>query len=194
MFISIILTSILISPYLIRNYINFDSFVITKSFGYNLLKGNNPEFRVEGNFEFIEKEHNRKDLKIKTEKNYEIVLDNYYKEKALEYISENPSKFIFNYVEKVFAFLFLDLNSSYKNYYNIFHIIPKLLLSISSIIGCIIMFKKKGFMQYISCYFIFNILLFSIFFILPRYNLILLPVQVLFTVELYKYALRKFIN
>ena len=193
-FISIILTSILISPYLIRNYINFDSFVITKSFGYNLLKGNNPEFRVEGNFEFIEKVHNRKDLKIKTEKNYEIVLDNYYKEKALEYISENPLKFIFNYVEKVFAFLFLDLNSSYKNYYNIFHIIPKLLLSISSIIGCIIMFKKKGFMQYISCYFIFNILLFSIFFILPRYNLILLPVQVLFTVELYKYALRKFIN
>ena len=193
-FTSIILTSLLISPYLIRNYINFDSFVITKSFGYNLLKGNNPEFRVEGNYKFIEKEHNRKDLKIKTEKNYEIVLDNYYKEKALEYIAENPFKFIFNYVEKVFAFLILDLNSSYKNYYNIFHIIPKLLLSISSIIGSIIVFKKKGFMQYISCYFICNILLFSIFFILPRYNLILLPVQVLFTVELYKYLLRKFFN
>ena len=193
-FTSIILASLLISPYLVRNYLNFNSFIITKSFGYNLLKGNNPEFKVEGNFKFIEKEHNRKDLRIKTEENYEIVLDNYYKEKAFEYIAANPFKFLFNYVEKVFAFIFLDLNSSYKNYYNILHIIPKLFLSISSILGSIIIFKKKGFTQYISFYFICNILFFSIFFILPRYSLILLPVQVLLTVELYKYLSRKFFN
>ena len=55
--------SLVISPYLIRNYINFDSFVITKSFGYNLLKGNNPEFKVEGNYEYIEKEYVEKILK-----------------------------------------------------------------------------------------------------------------------------------
>tara|TARA_Y100001958_G_C21225749_1_gene551161 strand:- start:319 stop:1560 length:1242 start_codon:yes stop_codon:yes gene_type:complete len=193
-FISLILSSLVISPYLIRNYINFDSFVITKSFGYNLLKGNNPEFKVEGNYEYIEKEYDRKNLNIKTDLNYEINLDNFYKKKAINYIFNEPFQFFLNYIKKVFAFLFLDLNSSYNNYYNFFHIIPKLLLSISSILGISILLKKKGFGQYISCYFILSILFFSIFFILPRYNLILLPIQVLVTVDLFKYILRKFFN
>ena len=39
---SIIISIIVISPYLKRNYENFDTLVITKSLGYNLLKGNNP--------------------------------------------------------------------------------------------------------------------------------------------------------
>ena len=128
-FISLILSSLVISPYLIRNYINFDSFVITKSFGYNLLKGNNPEFKVEGNYEYIEKEYDRKNLKIKTDLNYEINLDNFYKKKAINYIFNEPFQFFLNYIKKVFAFLFLDLNSSYNNFF--FYIIPKLLLSIS---------------------------------------------------------------
>ena len=39
--ISLIISLIVISPYLNRNYQNFDTLVLTKSFGYNLLKGNN---------------------------------------------------------------------------------------------------------------------------------------------------------
>ena len=47
--ISLIISLIAISPYLKRNYENFDKyFLLTKSFGYNLLKGNNPETKVEG--------------------------------------------------------------------------------------------------------------------------------------------------
>ena len=39
-----------------RAYKNFNDLILTKSFGYNLLKGNNPEFKVEGNPNFIEKQ------------------------------------------------------------------------------------------------------------------------------------------
>ena len=51
--ISLIISLIAISPYLKRNYENFDKyFLLTKSFGYNLLKGNNPETKVEGYVQF----------------------------------------------------------------------------------------------------------------------------------------------
>ena len=61
-----------ISPYLKRNFDNFGTIVITKSFGYNLLKGNNEEQKVEGSVDFIKKNFNQKDLNIKTDNNYEI--------------------------------------------------------------------------------------------------------------------------
>ena len=46
--------------YLVRNYYQFNAFTITKSFGYNLLKGNNPSFKVEGNPTYIENEFKEK--------------------------------------------------------------------------------------------------------------------------------------
>ena len=194
LFISILISMIVISPYISRNYYHFNTITITKSFGYNLLKGNNKEFKVEGNPSFIEREFNRNNLNIKLDKKYEINLDNFYKERALEYIIDNPKEFLLNYFKKVFAFLFLDMNSSYKNYYNLFHIIPKIMLSFFSIFGAIIVLRKKGFLQYLSLYFFCNIFLFSIFFILPRYSLILLPVQILLSLESIKFLFRKFFN
>ena len=102
--ISLIVTILVVSPYLIRNYYQFNTFTITKSFGYNLLKGNNPDFKVEGNPGFIEKEFNREKLRIKTDKNYEIKLDNFYREKALEFIKENPSFYVKNYFIRQYLF------------------------------------------------------------------------------------------
>ena len=189
-----IITSFILSPYIIRNYKNFNNLILTKSFGYNLLKGNNPEFKVEGNPDFIEKQYNKKDLNIETNNFYEIKLDDFYKDKSIKYIKNNPLNYISNYFTKVLSFLFIDLNSSYQNYYNILHIIPKLILSFTSILGGILVFRKKGFLQYLSIYFFSNILFFSIFFILPRYSLILMPIQILLSVEFFKYFLRKFFN
>ena len=74
--ISVILTIMICSPYLIRNYNYFETFVLTKSFGYNLLKGNNSTFTVEGSPEYIEKNFDRKNLKIKANNKYEIEVDN----------------------------------------------------------------------------------------------------------------------
>ena len=78
--ISAILTILVISPYLVRNYYNFNTLVLTKSFGYNLLKGNNPTLKAEGNPSFIEEAFDRKNLNIKADNRYEINLDNFYKE------------------------------------------------------------------------------------------------------------------
>ena len=177
-----------------RNYYQFNTFTITKSFGYNLLKGNNPNFKVEGNPTYIETEFERKELDILINNKYEINLDNFYKEKAIENIKLDPLKYLLNYFKKILSFLTIDINSSYENYYNIFHIIPKLMLSLLSLFGGIIALKRRGFLQYLSIYYFSTILFFSIFFILPRYSLILLPVQILLSLEFLKSLLRKFIN
>jgi hypothetical protein len=184
--------SLTISPYLIRNYNNFETFVITKSFGYNLLKGNNPEFKVEGNLSFIQNNYNRESLTIKTNNLYEIKLDDFYKETAIKFIKQNPEEYLKNYFLKIFSFTFIDLTSSNEKYYNLMHIVPKIILSILSLFGGIIMLRKKNFFQYLSIYYFSNIFFFSIFFILPRYSLILLPVQILLSLEFVKFLQRKF--
>ena len=192
--LSLFITILVISPYLNRNYQQFDTLVLTKSFGYNLLKGNNPSKIIEGNADFINKEFNKQELKIKTDKRYEIKLDNFYKDKAIEYILQDPVAYVKLYFLKIFSFLFIDMKSTYPDYYNIFHIIPKIFLSISSLIGGIMVINKKGFFQYLSIYYFLNILLFSIFFILPRYSLIFLPVQLLLSLEFLRYLKRKLFN
>ena len=40
---------LIVSPYVVRNVILFETITITKSFGYNLWKGNNSNSLVEGN-------------------------------------------------------------------------------------------------------------------------------------------------
>ena len=190
-FISLIISLIIVTPYLKRNYDNFQSIVLTKSLGYNILKGNNPELKIEGSDEFITKNFNQFNLKIKTDNKYEINLDNYYKRKGLEIIKDNPVLYIKLYIYKIFAFLFLDLDSTYPGYYNPLHIFPKLILSLLSFVGLIISLKRKGFFQYLSLYYISNILIFSVFFILPRYSLIILPVQLFLSIEAVKIIFRK---
>ncbi len=189
--ISLFITLLVISPYLIRNYNQFNTFTITKSIGYNLLKGNNPSFKIEGNPSFIDEKFNRENLLIKTDKDYEIKLDNFYKDKALEYLKDEPVFYLKNYFIKVLSFLTFDPYSSYDKYFNIFHLVPKLVLSIFSILGGIVVIKKKGFLQYLSIYFFSNVFFFSIFFILPRYSLILLPIQILLSLEFIKFLIKK---
>ena len=46
------ITIIVISPYLVRNIIQLNTFTITKSVGWNLWKGNNPKAGVEGNSDY----------------------------------------------------------------------------------------------------------------------------------------------
>ena len=185
---------IIISPYLYRNYQIFDQFVLTKSFGYNLLKGNNPSKIIEGNAGFIENQYDIESLKISTDVKYEINLDNFYKDRALEFIKKDPFEYLKLYFLKVFTFLFFDINSTYPHYYNLFHILPKFLVSIASFFGGILSLKKRGFSQFLALYYFFNILLFSVFFILPRYSLICLPVQLLLSIEFFRFLRRKLIN
>ncbi len=189
--ISLLISLIVISPYLQRNYSHFDSFILTKSFGYNLLKGNNPDTKVEGNPFFIEEMYNRASLKIKPDNYYEINLDDFYKKEAFNYISKDPLRYLKYYFFKIFSFIFVDFNSTYPNYYNVFHLFPKVIVSLIATVGGIISLRKKGTFQFLSIFYFCNILLFSIFFILPRYSLILLPVQLLLSAYFIDYLRRK---
>ena len=72
-----------------------------------------------------------------------------------------------------------------------FYVSWQLVLGFVSAIMCL---RRKGFLQYLSLYYFANIFLFSLFFILPRYSLILLPINLLLSLELISFLKRKFIN
>ena len=178
---------VIISPHIMRNYINFNSFILTKSFGYNLLKGNNPETVVQGNPEYMDKVVDSSKILVEKNNRYEINLDNLYRTRAIEHIKDDPLKYIKLYFKKILVFTFFNVSSTYPNYYNILHIVPKIFLSILSLYGGIILLRNSGFLQYISLFYFINIFLFSIFFILPRYSLMLLPIQIILSY----YAVKK---
>ena len=84
--------------------------------------------------------------------------------------------------------MFFDLSATYPNYYSPMHIIPKVLIALSSFIGIILAFRLSvSISNYIILFYLANIGLFSIFFILPRYSLSLLTIQIILSL----YALKK---
>jgi hypothetical protein len=184
--VSFLIIIFLVSPYLIRNYKIFGIITVTKSAGFNLFKGNNPRSTVEGspmlNLEDIKKlspKTYEKAIQIKKQDRYDLIIDNLYMEDAVKFILDDPLRYIKLYFLKLFAFIFFDTNSTYPNYYNLFHIIPKIFISITTIIGIILIINKKSLLSFFSLYYFLNALIFSIFFVLPRYSLSLLPIQII---------------
>ncbi|MBC85459.1 MAG: hypothetical protein CL454_11460 [Acidimicrobiaceae bacterium] len=116
---------------------------------------------------------------------YDVMRDKIFLDEAVNNILENPSKYFVLSLKKAFSIIFINLNSSYKNYYNIYNIIPELVISILAFIGFFKSFTlKKNYLFHIS--YIFYILIFSIFFVLPRYKLLLLPMLIFFSINLIK--------
>jgi len=186
LFLSFLITLIVISPYLIRNYKIFGVVAIAKAEGYDLWKGNNPNSSVEGYAIIQNKNLQMKINELKPTKDYDLKIDRLFKEQALEYIIENPFRYLKLYFKKAAAFLFVNTNSSYPNYYNPLHIIPKLILGITTLIGVFLVRKNESFFSYLSLYYFFSIALFSVFFILPRYSLSLIPIQLLLSAHILK--------
>ena len=189
-------TLLIVSPYLYRNYNIFGVITITKSAGYNLLKGNHPRTKVEGvgMFSNIEKvipevKTQLEDLKSKgPAQNYDLLQDKILMEQAIIFIKDNPLRYINLYIKKFLAFMFFDLSATYPNYYSPMHIIPKVLIALSSFIGIILAFRLSvSISNYFILFYLANIGLFSIFFILPRYSLSLLTIQIILSL----YALKK---
>ena len=185
---SFLITIFLVSPYLVRNYKIFGIITLTKSAGFNLFKGNNPRSTVEGspmlNLEDIKKlstKTYKKAINIKKQDKYDLIIDNLYKEDAINFILDNPLRYIKLYFLKLFAFIFFDTNSTYPNYYNFFHIVPKILIAITTVLGIIFTITKKNLLSFFSLYYCLNAMILSIFFILPRYSLSLLPIQIILT-------------
>ena len=199
--VSVFIIIFLISPYLYRNLNIFGTITITKSSGYNLLKGNHPLTAVEGvgMFNAVEKVIPQTTDKLEELyalgpiKKHDLLKDKILMDQAIEFIKEDPVKYVKLYFKKFFSFLFFDLNSTYPNYYSILHIFPKVLLSISTILGIIFTVSiKKNISNYFILFYLSNIGLFSFFFILPRYSLSLLTVQILMSLYCIEKIKKKF--
>ena len=133
--------------------------------------------------------------KIKKDKFYEINRDKIFLNEAKNNLSKEPKIFFTLFLKKIFSFYFIDLNSSYPYYYNYLNIIPTIIIAILSFFGLINFVRNKNIMyNYFSIYLFSNLLIFSIFFILPRYKLIILPVQIIIAVHFSVYLLNKIIN
>jgi len=186
--ILIVLTTV--SPYLIRNYLIFDKIIIQANFGYNLWKGNNPNAKVEG-FALIENDLQIQREKIPQDKYYRILEDKIFADEAVKNIKREPTKYLVLFFKKVASFMFIDMESTQPNYYNPIHYVPLLLLGVTSLIGIFLTNKKSYRLNYLILIFFFYIIIFSCFFILPRYKLVILPLQIIFTNNLINYVMKK---
>jgi len=97
--ILIVLTFVVMSPWIIRNYLVFHRFIpLSTNSGLNFLIGNNPEATpnsgVNVNIQSIHEEVVRQGLN-------EFDANRYYVEKALSFIRENPTHYIGLYILKV---------------------------------------------------------------------------------------------
>ena len=186
----IIITIIGISPYLYRNYVAFDKFIIHSGFGYNLWKAYNPNAKVEG-YLFVSEELQNKINTVEKNIYYRINEDKIYLEQALTYIKNDPQKYINLYFQRLYSFYFFDLNSSQKNYYNPVHIYPIILVSLLSICGLFTFNKKNNKLNYLVLTFLLLIALYSFFAVLPRYKIFILPFQIILSISYLKYLFEK---
>jgi hypothetical protein len=190
-----LITLLIISPYLYRNYNIFGVITITKSGGYNLLKGNNPRTKPEGTPMFLSIEKVIPEVKNKLDElnakgpssNYDLAQDKILLNQAIKFIKSNPLHYLMLYIKKILSFMFIDINASYSNYYSPLHIIPKLFLGVTTLIGIILSFNLRVNAQnFVTLYYFANIGLFSVFFILPRYSLSLLMIQIILSLFVLK--------
>jgi len=189
----ILIILLTISPYLIRNIIVLDTITITKSLGYNLWKGNNPNSLVEGGViidENLKKEINN----IPKDKFYGINFNKVFLDRATENIINDPIRYLTLFTKKFMSFLFIDIHSSRQDYYKPLHYLPVLLLAITSLIGIILSDKKSNKLNYLILIYFVNIIIFSFFFILPRYKLFIFPFQIIFTNVLIEYISKRYLR
>ena len=213
---SLVVSLIIISPYLKRNFDIFDKLIITQSIGYNLWRGNNELSSVDSiishnfiynttvdtvEFKSLSQKEKENLFQLKQKINninddnekYDLVRDNIFFKEFKTNISNNFFKYLILSSKKLISFLFINFESNYKNYYKPGVIIPEILISIISFYGfmiCILNYKKNYFFVNLFGYYA---LIFSIFFVLPRYKLIVLPILCYFSIIGLKHLIEKLI-
>ena len=191
---------LIISPYLYRNYTIFNVITVTKSAGYNLLKGNHPRTAVGGvgmfsNVENVIPETREKLFELYDKgpiQKHDLLKDKILMDQAISFIKDDPKKYLILYFKKFTSFIFVDINSNYPNYYSILHIFPKILIALFTILGIsFIVSLRINIANYFIFFYLGNIGLFSFFFILPRYNLFLLTIQIVLSLYAIDILLQK---
>ena len=185
-----LVTSITISPYITRNYISFEKFIVHSGLGYNLWKAYNVNAKVEGfyNQSSVLKEEIKK---VKKDIYYRINEDKIYFDFAKKYIIENPFETLKLFLKRLFSFFFIDLDSSQKYYYNIFHILPNASIAAIALLGLIVCKKKDTKFNYLLFTLIAILLIYSLFALLPRYKLYILPFQIILSLKFLEFITHK---
>ena len=190
-----LITLVTISPYLIRNYLIFGKITIVETSGYNLWKGNHPNAmknsRVEG-AEMVDENLQKLNDAIPRDKFYRINRDKLFLDQAIKNIMKEPIGYLIFFVKKVISILFIIIGSMDPRYWNPLHYLPVLLLGATSLIGIVLSDKKSYKFNYLIFIFFVNIVIFSSVSILPRYKLVILPLQIIFTNVLIEHIKKNF--
>ena len=190
-----LITLVTISPYLIRNYLIFGKITIVETSGYNLWKGNHPNAmknsRVEG-AEIVDENLQKLNDAIPRDKFYRINRDKLFLDQAIKNITKEPIGYLIFFVKKAISFLFIIIGSMDPRYWNPLHYLPVLLLGVTSLIGIVLSDKKSYKFNYLIFIFFVNIVIFSSVSILPRYKLVILPLQIIFTNVLIEHIKKNF--
>jgi 4-amino-4-deoxy-L-arabinose transferase-like glycosyltransferase len=191
------ITVLIITPTIIRNYIVFNDFVLTKSSGYNLWRGNSLSKNINGeNIETFKIKKEKEEIKNKLiESNeiekYEIYLDKLYFNIAKNNIFNDPIKYIGHYINKFFAYSFFNFFSNYPNNFHPLILLPEIIISLFGICGILqnIFSKKTNYELLIITF--FYLVIIPVFFVLPRYKLFIFPMYVIFSCYLFTFLFNK---
>ena len=187
--IMILLSVIIVSPMSIRNYNHFGSFYpLTLSGGLNLWLGNNPDatgsrLNYVVPYKPIPKNILDKVDQVKKDVNYESNVDNIYKDVAVDFMINNPLAVVKLSLKKITFFWvhIFDKRIEYPQLNNILYwgpwlgLLPFFLLSTRDML---LKWRKNDLEIFLIAYFTF---VYSVFFILPRYRLIILPIYLIFS-------------
>ena len=166
--LTILMTILISSPYLIRNYIVFEKITITKSFGYNLWKGNNIDSTVEGSetaSAFKAGSIKNKIDNLDKDVLYDFNYDKIFLEQSKNFIYNDPILFFIRYIKKFLTFTFFNLSSNYKDYNHPLNIYPVFIFEYIICIRYYFSHSKKSLgYKYLILNLFFTIAIFSFFF------------------------------
>ncbi len=164
-------------PWIVRNYYTFHRFIpATTSTGLNLYRGHNPyEIGVWAN-EKIVKEINS----LKGDPLLEVKINDMFINYSLDFLLKNPGKEIIYSARKLFHLWVI--NPLDARSFNLFYLLPWLLILILAITGCIKDFNIEK-QKFIFLFLIYFTLTSIIFFTLPRYQTMMKIVLIPFAAE-----------
>jgi hypothetical protein len=160
----LVMLLLILSPWIIRNYLIFDEIVpFTTSTGLNLFRGNNA-----GEIGDWGDEKTNSELKlIPCNRKFEIAYNNVFFQKAKQYIGDHPFQTILNAIKKTSSLWFVNVEDITTNKLPMTAYSFLVLLAFS--VGCYASYNwKQHCFTYL--FFISTTLVSAMFFVLPRYQ------------------------
>ena len=188
--INLIVIITLILPWTIRNYIEFNEIIpLSSSFGRNLYRGNNSsDIGWWGEEIMMEKIK-----KLPRNDYFEVHMNDLYLNRAVDYIKNNPEKFIINGMRKQFELWVFNLTDPRSK--SLIYLIPSISVLLLFIIGVVKSFNLSRY-EYFYIFFLHSAITAFIFFSLPRYQtmmkILMLPFAAVGAAILYEIVKKHF--